>query len=209
LKAFRKLEEATAGLALGAMVLLPLLEIPLRKLGTGIPAAISVERHLTLWVAFLGAALAARDGRLLSLATGQLLPEGKIRTAGGRLASAVAAGVCALFFRAGIDLVLEERLAGTMLTQMIPVWVAQVVMPIAFALIGLRLVWRSADSWKGRSVAIFGVVVGLLLAQFPGILEAKPSWPGVLLVLTATLLGGPIFAALGGIAARSRRTAYR
>jgi TRAP-type C4-dicarboxylate transport system permease small subunit len=71
LKAFRKLEETTAGLALGAMVLLPLLEIPLRKLGTGIPAAISVERHLTLWVAFLGAALAAREGRLLSLATGQ------------------------------------------------------------------------------------------------------------------------------------------
>jgi C4-dicarboxylate transporter DctM subunit len=201
LKTFRKLEEATAGLALGAMVLLPLIEIPLRKFGTGIPGAISVERHLTLWVAFLGAALAAREGRLLSLATGELLPEGKMRTAGGRLASAVAAGVCALFFRAGIDLVLEERLAGTMITQMIPVWVAQVVMPVAFALIGLRLVWRSADSWKGRSVAILGVVLGLLLAQFPGILEAKPSWPGVLLVLTATLLGGPIFAALGGIAA--------
>ena len=82
MKAFRKLEETTAGLALGAMVLLPLLEIPLRKLGTGIPAAISVERHLTLWVAFLGAALAAREGRLLSLATGQLLPEGTTNAGG-------------------------------------------------------------------------------------------------------------------------------
>ena len=48
------------------MVLLPLIEIPLRRFGTGIPGAISVERHLTLWVAFLGAALAAREGRLLS-----------------------------------------------------------------------------------------------------------------------------------------------
>ena len=201
MKAFRKSEEVIASLALAAMVLLPLIEIPLRRFGTGIPGAISVERHLTLWVAFLGAALAAREGRLLSLATGQLLPEGKLRTAGGRLASAVAVGVCALFFRAGIDLVVEEAAAGTMITRSLPVWLAQIVMPVAFLLIGLRLVWRSADSWKGRSVAILGAVLGLLLAQFPGLLEAHPSWPGLTLVLIATLLGSPIFAALGGIAA--------
>ena len=183
------------------MVVLPLLEIPLRKVGTGIPGAISVERHLTLWVAFLGAAIAAREGRLLSLATGQLLPEGKLRTAGSRLASAVAAGVCALLFRAGIDLVREEMAAGTMITETIPVWAAQAVMPVAFLLIGLRLVGRSADTWRGRSAAIVGIAAGLALAQAPGLLDAAPSWPGVLIVLVATLLGGPIFAALGGIAA--------
>ncbi len=183
------------------MVVLPLLEIPLRKVGTGIPGAISVERHLTLWVAFLGAAIAAREGRLLSLATGQLLPDGKLRTAGSRLASAVAAGVCALLFRAGIDLVREEMAAGTMITEKIPVWAAQAVMPVAFLFIGLRLVGRSADTWRGRSAAIVGIAAGLALAQAPGLLDAPPSWPGVLLVLVATLLGGPIFAALGGIAA--------
>ena len=183
------------------MVLLPLLEIPLRKLGTGIPGAIAVERHLTLWVAFLGAALAAREGRLLSLATGQLLPDGQLRTFGRAFASTVAAAVTVLLFRAGVDLVLEEKAAGTMITEGVPIWIAQLVIPVGLFLIALRLIWRSADSWRGRSATIAGAVIGLVLAQFPELLDARPSWPGVLLVLSAAALGGPIFAALGGIAA--------
>jgi tripartite ATP-independent transporter DctM subunit len=200
-KTLRRTEELAASLALAAMVILPLLEIPLRKLGTGIPGGISIVRHLMLWVAFLGAALAAREGRLLSLATGQLLPEGKLRSGGRLFAAAVAAAVSALFFRAGIDLVLEERAAGTMITESLPIWVAQVVLPLSFLLIAVRLIWRAGESWKGRAIGAIGAVVGLVVAQFPGLLEARPVWPGLLMILVGTVLGGPIFAALGGIAA--------
>lgn len=201
MKTLRRTEELAASLALAAMVILPLLEIPLRKLGTGIPGGISIVRHLMLWVAFLGAALAAREGRLLSLATGQLLPEGKLRSGGRLFAAAVAAAVSALFFRAGIDLVLEERAAGTMITESLPIWVAQVVLPLSFLLIAVRLIWRAGESWKGRAIGAIGAVVGLVVAQFPGLLEARPVWPGLLMILVGTVLGGPIFAALGGIAA--------
>ena len=201
MKILRRTEELAASLALAAMVILPLLEIPLRKLGTGIPGGISIVRHLMLWVAFLGAALAAREGRLLSLATGRLLPEGKLRSGGRLFAAAVAAAVSALFFRAGIDLVLEERAAGTMITQSLPVWAAQVVLPLSFLLIAGRLIWRAGESWKGRAIVAIGAVVGLAIAQFPGLLEARPAWPGLLMILAGTVLGGPIFAALGGIAA--------
>ncbi len=201
MKILRRTEELAASLALAAMVILPLLEIPLRKIGTGIPGGISIVRHLMLWVAFLGAALAAREGRLLSLATGRLLPEGKLRSGGRLFAAAVAAAVSALFFRAGIDLVLEERAAGTMITQSLPVWVAQVVLPLSFLLIAGRLIWRAGESWKGRAIAAIGAAVGLVVAQFPGLLEARPAWPGLLMILAGTVLGGPIFAALGGIAA--------
>lgn len=201
MKTLRRTEELAASLALAAMVILPLLEIPLRKLGTGIPGGISIVRHLMLWVAFLGAALAAREGRLLSLATGQLLPEGKLRSGGRLFAAAVAAAVSALFFRAGIALVLEERAAGTMITESLPIWVAQVVLPLSFLLIAVRLIWRAGESWKGRAIGAIGAAVGLAVAQFPGLLEARPVWPGLLMILAGTVLGGPIFAALGGIAA--------
>lgn len=201
MKTLRRTEELAASLALAAMVILPLLEIPLRKLGTGIPGGISIVRHLMLWVAFLGAALAAREGRLLSLATGQLLPEGKLRSGGRLFAAAVAAAVSALFFRAGIALVLEERAAGTMITESLPIWVAQVVLPLSFLLIVVRLIWRAGESWKGRAIGAIGAAVGLAVAQFPGLLEARPVWPGLLMILAGTVLGGPIFAALGGIAA--------
>ncbi|HTL29623.1 MAG TPA: hypothetical protein VL282_10385, partial [Tepidisphaeraceae bacterium] len=58
-------ENAIASLAMLAMVVLPLLEIAVRRLfGVGVPASGPIVQHLTLWVGFLGAAIAAREGKL-------------------------------------------------------------------------------------------------------------------------------------------------
>src|SRR5436189_4911808 len=84
------IENAVATLAMLAMVALPLLEIAVRRLfGVGVPASGPIVQHLTLWVGFLGAAIAARDGKLLALATGAFIPAGLPR----RLADIVAAAV--------------------------------------------------------------------------------------------------------------------
>src|ERR1051325_2719954 len=66
---FHRGENFLAAAALGAMVMLPLLEIVFRKFRTGIPASMSIVQHLTLVVGMLGGAIAAREGRLLSLST--------------------------------------------------------------------------------------------------------------------------------------------
>jgi ABC-type Fe3+ transport system permease subunit len=73
-------------------------------------------------------------------------------------------------------------------------------MPIGFALIAVRLVWRSSEAWWGRGLASIGLLAGLLVGQYPGWLEGIARWPGLLLLIVATLLGSPIFAALGGAA---------
>ena len=74
----RTFEDIIAALAMLAMVALPLLEIAVRRLfGVGVPASGPIVQHLTLWVGFLGAAIAARDGKLLALATGTFIPEGR------------------------------------------------------------------------------------------------------------------------------------
>ncbi len=68
-------ENAVAATALAAMVVLPILEIALRRaFGIGIPGAGPIVQHLVLWVGFLGGAIAAREGRLLALATGVQRP---------------------------------------------------------------------------------------------------------------------------------------
>ncbi|MDP7339392.1 MAG: TRAP transporter small permease subunit, partial [Vicinamibacterales bacterium] len=70
-------EELVANLALAAMVVLPLAEIVVRPVFSGgIPGSISFVQHLTLCVGFLGAALAAREGKLIALATATFLPAG-------------------------------------------------------------------------------------------------------------------------------------
>ena len=71
LSALHTIEERAATLALAAMVILPLAEIVVRPLvAGGIPGSIPFVQHLTLWVAFLGAGLAARHEKLVALSTG-------------------------------------------------------------------------------------------------------------------------------------------
>ncbi len=196
-----RVESAIASSALVLMVVLPLAEIVARPLlHRGIPGSGPFVQHFTLWVGFLGAAIAAREGRLLALATTTFLPEGRLRRAAEVAAAAVAAGIAALLARAGIGLVLVERGAGTVIALGVRVWVAQLVIPLAFALIALRLAWRAAPTWSGRAAASLGLVAGALIGQFPHWLEGRPAWPGVAAVLLGTALGGPIFALLGGIA---------
>jgi tripartite ATP-independent transporter DctM subunit len=182
------------------MVLLPLAEAALRPFRTGIPGAATFVQHLTLWVGFLGAALAAREGKLLALATGELVPAGALRRGTSIAAATVGAGASALLCRAGVDLVLIEREAATRMALDLPVWVAQLVMPIAFGLIAVRLAWRASEGWPGRLIAGVGLATGLLLGQFPGWLEGAVLAPGLAVIVIAALLGCPIFAVLGGAA---------
>jgi TRAP-type C4-dicarboxylate transport system permease small subunit len=61
-------EDLLVGVALVAMVLIPLAEIVLRAIfKVGISASTSLVQHLTLVVSMVGGAIAARENRLLSL----------------------------------------------------------------------------------------------------------------------------------------------
>jgi tripartite ATP-independent transporter DctM subunit len=200
-RALRQFEDGLAAFALAAMVFIPLLEIVLRRLaGVGVPGAGPIVQHLVLWVGFLGAAIAAREGRLLSLATGGFVPEGAPRRAATIFTAAVASAAAILLASGAIDLIRSEREAGTILGAGIPTWVAQLVLPVGFILIAVRLVWRSSNTWAGRAIASSGIAVGVLLARMPTLIEGGPAWPGLTLVFLAAALGAPIFAILGGAA---------
>ena len=137
------LEDSVASLALLVMVILPLLEVVWRKaFSRGIPASGPIVQHLTLWVGFLGAALAARDGKLLALATGTFIPPGLWRRAADVLASAFGACAALILAWGGYQMVMSEREAGANIGAGIQTWVTELVLPIAFALIAARIVWR-------------------------------------------------------------------
>ena len=182
------------------MAVLPIAEGVLRfTLGVGIPGVGPFVQHLTLWVGFLGAALAAREDKLLALATAQFLPD-RWRGAARVVSGTVAAGVTAMLAVAALELVLIEREGGLEIAAGVPVWVGQLVMPVALAVTALRLAWKSSERPRGRMVALAGLLAGLWLARHPGAFEGLAAWPLVALLVVATVVGGPIFVALGGAA---------
>ena len=200
-RALYPLEDALAGIALAVMVVLPLAEIVLRRVaGTGIPGSIPFVQHLVLWVGFLGAALAAREGTMLALATGTFLPEGRLRDMAGMLAATVAAAVSAMLCIGAFQLVMSEREAGTVIAAGITTWMAQTVLPLAFGLIAIRTVLRAGATRTAQALAACGLVVGAWLVWNPMTLSAGALWPLVALVLVAAACGTPIFVVLGGLA---------
>jgi len=199
-KALAGAENVLATLALAGIMLLPLAEIAMRlTLHRGIPGAGPFTLNLTIWVGLLGAAIGAREGKLLTLATGEFLPKGTINLA--HVVSGFAgAAIAMLFAVGGLALVQSEREAGTIVAVNLRVWVAALAFPIAFTLIALRLAWKSSPHWWARAISFLGVVVGVYAARHFELFEGAPLLPWVLGILAAGVLGTPIFALLGGIA---------
>lgn len=194
-------ENRIASLTLGGIMLIPLAEIAARKfLGAPIPGSSAYASVLTLWLGMLGAAIAARDGKLLTLATGEFLPKGPISDVAHVIAGAVGAMIATILMMGAMVLLRSDREVGDVIAGGMPKWIADLALPIGFGLIALRLAWRASPNRTGRAIAAMGIVAGLLINQYRGGLVDQSFVPWLILVVVAGILGAPIFTLLGGIA---------
>ncbi len=99
-----------------------------------------------------------------------------------------------------MQLVLTERETGSTLGAHIPVWTTQLVLPVGFVLVALRLVGHASATWAGRLLASLGLLAALAVIGSPALLEGQPAWPWLAIVILAGALGAPIFSILGGAA---------
>lgn len=197
---FHAVEDAILVASLAAMVLIPLVEIALRAtFGIGISGSAAIVQHLTLVLGLLGAAVAARQNRLLSLSTNTFL-KGRTRSAAEIFSSGFAAAISIFLAIAGAQFAMFEREAESVLAYGIPTWMVQLVMPIGFALIALRLVWHASREWGGRAIAALIAAAVIAAGVRPFAEPASLLLPGLVALGLAVLLGAPIFAALGGAA---------
>ncbi len=211
LRGLRWAEEGLVVLALALMVVLPAAEIVLRKFfAQGISASGPLVQHLVLAVGMLGGALAAREGRLLSISTLAHFLRGRWLTAARVFSGGVAAAISALLCLASAEYVASTRPLGKILAYGIPVWTVQSLLVIGFGLIALRLAWHAGASWRTRLTAL-ALAAGLVLTfEAAAPLAERLGWsgfspalfrgPALAVLLVAVLAGAPIFAALGGAA---------
>lgn len=197
----RQTEGLIVAIALGVLMLLPLIEIVGRKFfQTGLPGGSALQQHLVLIIGLLGGMFAARDRRLLSLSTLTNFLKGRWQTFARVFSSAFAAGVTVFLCLAALQLVNVEREGGKILAAGIPLWTVQMIMPLGFGVIALRLLWNAADNWQGRLIAVL-IAAGMIWIGFhPPLDPEKLVWPGLFALLVAVVLGAPIFVMLGGAA---------
>ncbi len=196
----RRTEDIASVIVLTVMSLLPLAEFNAREfVGGGIPGSISLVQHLTLWITFLGAALAARSDRLLALSTGEFLPPPWQRRA-RVLTSILGVGVTGCLLLASIQLVGVDYRYGDIVSWGIPVWIFSMIMPLGFSLIVARLIWHAAADSRGRILAALGLVFPLALGFLVDAPGPAMMWGIGLTLLLGMALGMPIYAVIGGAA---------
>ncbi|HUL79593.1 MAG TPA: TRAP transporter large permease subunit [Vicinamibacteria bacterium] len=196
-RAARGLEHGLLLAALIAAAALPLADTIGRPFGLHVPAGADYLHQLVLWLAFLGGLVATRERRHLTLSTAELLGETSVvRRAGRVLAAAVSAATVAILTYAAAGLVLANREEGRRLLGGVPEWVLELVMPAALGLMTLRFAFGASKGWAGRLAALAAIplafALGLVPEQF-----ASATWPTVVLILAALVLGTPVFVAMG------------
>jgi tripartite ATP-independent transporter DctM subunit len=186
---------------LAAMMLLPVIEIALRKFFQGgVPASGTMVQHLVLAVGMLGGAIAARENRLLALSASSQWLKGGLFTASRIIAFGFAAAVSAMLCDASWEFVASQRSLGKEFAYGLPLWIVQLLIVAGFALIAVRLVWTAAPQWRWRG-ATLALAVVLIAVALRGPWEPDQlRWPAMAVLAVAVALGAPVFTALGGAA---------
>ncbi|MDO8836438.1 MAG: TRAP transporter large permease subunit, partial [Vicinamibacterales bacterium] len=197
---FRRTEQTILVATLGLATLLPLIDAIGRPLGGfHIPANADYVQQLTLWLAFVGGIAATSQAKHLTLSTAEFFDEGTARRLSRLVAYSVAAAVVGILAYASAQVVLANRIEPKILPIGLPLWVSEIIMPIAMGVMAIQFAWNASDRWWGRAVALLAIPAAFALSLLSP--EAAVNvWPLAFVVLGAALLGAPVFVAMGGIA---------
>ncbi len=142
------LEEAALAFLVCGMVVLVLVQIVLRDVfSTGITGGSEAVRHMVLWVAFIGAGLAAREGRHIRIDALQRVLPVKTRTVLDIVTSVFTMAVCAVLMAASVGFIRVDHETSTSIlfhSVRVPVWILETVIPLGYAMVLARYLIRSA-----------------------------------------------------------------
>ena len=184
------------------MVFIPTFETIARFVNfRGIPASPVLVQHLTLWIGFLGAILAARQNKLLALTTTPLFSIDEQFHFGRWIAKVISFIVVLTLMWGSWELLKVEFTFSVDIAPNIPRWFTQAVMPFSFGLIAIQILINSTENNLYRSsilmMAVLWIIIGLTGA-FQN--EYWLIWIGLGILSVSVLYGAPIFVGLGGAA---------
>jgi tripartite ATP-independent transporter DctM subunit len=185
-----------------ALVLLPAFEVITRLFGTtGVVASPVLVQHLTLWIGFSGAVIAARRNKLLALTREPLFAVNSTINWSKFLAKIITAFLVLALAYGSWELVKIEMAYPVNIAPFLPRWVAQLVMPMGLLLIAVHLIMNGYNKWRNRGILLAGVIFLSQVSRFDSLRESSIfMWVSILLILFSIYKGAPIFIGLGGLA---------
>lgn len=186
-----------------AMVFIPFIEAISRAFHiSGVPAASVLVQHMTLWIGFIGAVLAAQQNKLLSLSVKPLFNSENSTKPGRWIAKSISFIVIISLTWGSLQFVKWEFLYPMEIAPNIPRWFAQSIMPVGFGLIAFHVIQKSGkDRQYVSSILMVGMIWLLLSITDTFVDQNWFTWLGVIFILISLFYGAPIFVGLGGIAA--------
>jgi tripartite ATP-independent transporter DctM subunit len=168
---------------------------------TGVPASPVIVQHLTLWIGFIGAVLAARKNKLLALTTHPLFEPDETFHFGRWIGKTISFLVVLALMWGSWQLVAVEFQFPVGIAPNIPRWATQLIMPVCFGLIAIQIFIRSYKNRLYRSTILVVTVLWFMISITDSIQHFTPVvWVGIILLLVALYNGAPIFVGLGGAA---------
>ena len=194
-------EDTLAIVIFATMVILPFTEFIARIFGIlSIPASQVLVQHLTLWIGFIGAVLAARQNKLLALTQRSLFSKDNSFHLGRWIAKVTTFLVLVSLAWGSWDLVKIEMQYPIDIAPNIPRWVVQLIIPIGFALMALQIYFNSYSKQHYRITLIIVAFLFSLTAITEMIFDVLPAvYIGTFVLIISLFFGAPIFVGLGGL----------
>jgi C4-dicarboxylate transporter DctQ subunit len=148
-KIIDRIEQRLLVTLLSLMILIAFSQIVLRNLfDTGLAWGDPLVRNLVLWVSFIGAALATKEGKHINIdvVSRWMPPRGKILVEA--ITGLFSSLICALMTFAALKFIKNEAQMGGSTFLGIPLWIPEIILPITFALMALRFSLHSFNNFS-------------------------------------------------------------
>ena len=166
-----------------------------------IPASQEIVQHMTLWIGFVGAVIAARSNKLLSVVREPVFRSDKNISLTQFLVHIFSVSIVFVLSVSYLKMIQIGIQYPENIAPFIPTWVAQSIIPLGLILIWYQMILTSSSDLKYKLfLAIFSIIPTIVLYfwQFP---LANPLllWTKVIFAVVLVAFGLPIFVLLASL----------
>lgn len=144
-----RIEDAMLVIILSSMIILAGTQIILRNIfQSGFTESDTLLRILVLWVGMIGAVVATRERRHISIDILTRYLSGKVRLYVDVIINVFVVIVCGLLATHSARMLMVDYTDGTIAFGKVPTWALESILPVAFSIITLRYVmytWQSVN----------------------------------------------------------------